>query len=381
MPAEAVLGPRCLVFRDKLLLPSEGFIPSHYISFDELRPVYVANELGWRSDILDAPKIRTVNGALGRVAFKQFGAGINPSQFADEHGHAPAVLHAHFGRGGALALPLARALGIPLYVTFHGGDATKETHQRRRLFRSIYQRRLAALQSYASGFLGVSDFVTHQLRAQGFPPEKLRTHYIGIGLDGQYKLRAPTARAADAPLLFVGRLVDKKGVDTLLMAMRQLPASHANIRLEIAGSGPEEARLRKMAADLPHVTFLGWQTPDELASRLATCSAMVVPSQKARNGDCEGLPTVVLEALRAGVPVIATRHAGIPEIIDDGETGICVEERDPAALALAIGRHYDMGIGAQNLVAAGQRRLRTDFDAAIQSRRLQDILQSRPFVT
>ena len=156
MPAEAPLSSlapaSCLVFRDKLLLPSEGFIPSHYISFDELRPVYVANEVGWRSDTLAAPKIRTAKGALGRLAFKQFGLGIDPSRFTDEQGNVPAVIHAHFGRGGALALPLARALDIPLYVTFHGGDATKATHQRRRLFRSIYQRRLAALQNYASGF-------------------------------------------------------------------------------------------------------------------------------------------------------------------------------------------------------------------------------------
>jgi colanic acid/amylovoran biosynthesis glycosyltransferase len=82
----------------------------------------------------------------------------------------------------------------------------------------------------------------------------------------------------------------------------------------------------------------------------------------------------VLEALCAGVPVVATRHAGIPEIITDGETGLLVEERDPAALAAAILRHYAMGDAAQTLVNAGQKRLRVDFDAAQQSRRLQQIL-------
>ena len=101
---------------------------------------------------------------------------------------------------------------------------------------------------------------------------------------------------------------------------------------------------------------------------------MIVPSQQASNGDCEGLPTVVLEAIRAGVPVLATRHAGIPEIIVDGKTGLLVEERDPAALAAAILRHYIMGDSAQDLVSAGQKRLRADFDATRQSRRLQKIL-------
>ena len=135
-----------------------------------------------------------------------------------------------------------------------------------------------------------------------------------------------------------------------------------------------EKQLRAQAADLSGVTFLGWQTPEQLVSRLATCSAMIVPSQQASNGDCEGLPTVVLEAMRAGVPVLATRHAGIPEIIVDGKTGLLVEERDPAALAAAILRHYIMGDAAQKLVSAGQKRLRADFDATRQSRRLQKIL-------
>ena len=369
MPADPVAD--CLVFRDKLLLPSEGFIANHYTAFDALRPVYVANQFGWRAAELSGRQIATTSSTLTRFAFKQFGTAIDPSRFTDGSGRPPAVMHAHFGRGGALALPLARALDIPLFVTFHGGDATKQTHQRSRLLPSVYQRRLARMHDYVCAYLCVSDFVAGRLRAQGFPQAKLRTHYIGVPLT---QMAPPTARTADAPLLFVGRFVEKKGIDTLLAAMRLVAASNPAIRLEIAGSGPLHHHMRTQASDLPGVTFLGWQTPDQLAARLASCSAMVVPSQQAANGDCEGLPTVVLEALRAGVPVVATRHAGIPEIITDGETGLLVKERDPAALAAAILRHYAMGDAAQTFVNAGQKRLRVDFDAAQQSRRLQQIL-------
>ncbi len=360
----------CFVFRDKLLLPSEGFILNHYTAFDTLRPVYLANQFGWRATELSGRQIVTAPSVLARFAFKQFGTGIDPARFCDVAGRSPGVMHAHFGRGGALALPLARALNIPLFVTFHGGDATKQTHQRRRLVPSIYQRRLAQMHDYVGAYLCVSNFVAYRLRAQGFPQAKLRTHYIGIPLT---EIAAPTARPANAPLLFVGRFVEKKGIDTLLKAMRLVDASNSAIRLEIAGSGPLERKLRAQATGLPAVKFLGWQTSDQLAERLAMCSALVVPSQQAANGDCEGLPTVVLEALRAGVPVVATRHAGIPEIITDNETGLLVDERDPAALAAAILRHYDMGDEAQRLVSAGQKRLRADFDAAQQSRRLQQI--------
>ena len=370
--AKRVLGQQnCLVFRDKLLLPSEGFIPNHYTGFDRLRPVYVANQFGWQADRLSGAQISTASGALARLFYKQFGFCADVTRFYDEDGRPPAVMHAHFGRGGALGMPLAKALGIPLYVTFHGGDATKKTHRQNRLIPTVYQRRLAQLNEYVSGYLCVSDFVASRLRAHGFPAAKLRTHYIGIPLDD---MAPPTARDRRAPLLFVGRFVEKKGLDCLVMAMRRLAESHPDICLEIAGSGPEETQLRGAAADLPQIRFLGWQTPEELSHRLATCSAMVVPSQEAANGDCEGLPTVVLEAICAGVPVIATAHAGIPEIIRDGETGLIVPERDVAALARAIKQHLAMGDAAMQMVVAAQKRVRADFDAAIQSRRLQDIL-------
>ena len=111
----------CLVFRDKLLLPSEGFIPTHYRGFDQLQPVYVANHFGWSADELDGPRLATGHSAIGRLLFKQTGfVDLSPMRTFN-----PVAVHAHFGRGGALALPLARKLGLSLYVTYHGGDDQK----------------------------------------------------------------------------------------------------------------------------------------------------------------------------------------------------------------------------------------------------------------
>ena len=267
MPVD--IAADCFVFRDKLLLPSEGFILNHYTAFDTLRPVYLANQFGWRATELSGRQIVTAPSVLARFAFKQFGTGIDPARFCDVAGRSPGVMHAHFGRGGALALPLARALNIPLFVTFHGGDATKQTHQRRRLVPSIYQRRLAQMHDYVGAYLCVSGFVADRLRAQGFPEAKLRNHYIGIPLT---KIEAPTARAADAPLLFVGRFVEKKGIDTVLKAMRLVDASNPAIRLEIAGSGPLERKLRAQAAGLPAVKFLDGKRRTSLP-RVLQCAA------------------------------------------------------------------------------------------------------------
>jgi len=352
----------CLVFRDKLLLPSEGFIPTHYRGFDRLQPVYVANRFGWRADELDGPKLATGRGPIGRFLFKQTGhADLGPMRAFDA-----VALHAHFGRGGALA----RQLGLPLYVTYHGGDATKNTHQRQRLIPTIYQRRLAALQDYARAFLCVSDFVARRLADQGFPRDKLVTHYIGIDCS---RLEAPQARTG--PYLFAGRLTGKKGVDVLLAAMRRLQAAgHVVPRLDIAGAGPDEALLRAAADGLDTVRFLGWQTPDALAKLMARATAVVVPSREAADGDCEGLPTVVLEAIRAGAPVIATRHAGIPEIITHEVSGLLAPENDADALAALLQQAIDNAAHLPSFVSAAQRRLTTDFDAQTQSRHLQQIL-------
>jgi glycosyltransferase involved in cell wall biosynthesis len=101
-----------------------------------------------------------------------------------------------------------------------------------------------------------------------------------------------------------------------------------------------------------------------------------VPSHQAPNGDCEGLPTVILEAIRAGCPVIATNHAGIPEIITDNDSGILAIENDSNSLASALTRFGSVS-DVPAMVANAQRRLRSEFDASKQSAKLQNMLASR----
>lgn len=360
----------CLVFRDKFLLPSEGFIPTHYAGFDTLKPVFVANQLGWRASEVDYRALTTSDSALGRLAFK-LGLAGDLGRYGEI---PPVVMHAHFGRGGALCLPLAKALGIPLFVTYHGGDATKETHSRKRIFPTLYQRRLKQLLAYTTTFLCVSDFVLQRLKMDGFPEEKLLTHYIGIDTKSMV---APVNRDRLAPYLFIGRMVDKKGLGDLIDAIGILQADSLDIKLDIAGSGPNENVLRKRASGLKNVRFLGWQSPNEINARLATCRGVIVPSKQATNGDCEGLPTVVLEALRAGAPVIATSHAGIPEVIRHLKTGFLAPESDAVQLAEVLREQSELDndrVG--NIVAAGQKYLRINFDATTQSKRLQKLFHS-----
>ena len=361
-----------LVYRDRLLALSEGFVPRQYVAFERLRPVY----LGCRADsALD--RIAGAHVILGQLPgvgalqvplFRQLG--VVPAALLDwARARDVRIVHAQFGRGGALALPLARALRVPLVVTFHGGDATKDTHFQPGLRRlGIFQRRWAALRRDAALFLCVSDYVRRRLVERGVPEAKLRVHHLGVPMPE----RRPLAQASTT-LLAVGRLVEKKGFADAIEALRRLRETHATLELAIIGDGPLRQALEDQARGLP-VRFLGWQSPDQVSAAMSQALALLVPSRSAARGDSEGLPTVVLEAQARGLAVVATRHAGIPEAVEDGVTGLLVPEGEVDGLAQACRRLVvDPALRAA-LVDRAAVSVRAGFDAERQSARLERLL-------
>jgi colanic acid/amylovoran biosynthesis glycosyltransferase len=137
-------------------------------------------------------------------------------------------------------------------------------------------------------------------------------------------------------LLTVARLVEKKGIDVALRALGSLRDELPGIRYEVIGDGPLRAELGSLAVSLgiaDRVRFAGAVTNDAVQQAMRDADLFVLPSLTAPSGDEEGTPTVLFEAAYAGLPVLATRHAGIPDVVADGESGVLVEENDPAALA------------------------------------------------
>jgi glycosyltransferase involved in cell wall biosynthesis len=360
-----------LVYRHRLAPLSEvGFLRRFYVGFERLAPVWLGCHIDAGADVLTSAPLRVGRGGplgvLDRTLFRHFG--LLPPQ-PDLRALHPLVLHAHFGPGGALALPIARALGIPLVVTFHGADATKETHYRRRLVPRIYGRRLAALQREAALFVCVSEFVRDRLLARGFPPEKLSVIHQGVELDAAQPAAAEAA--GDPYVLFVGRFVEKKGVSHLIEAMRLL---EGRARLVLIGDGPLSGALREEARGLKHVEFLGWLPNSEVRSWMQGAIALCVPSVTAREGDSEGLPTVIFEAMAEAVPVVGSDHAGIAEAVEHGTTGLLVPEGDPRALAAALASLIERPELRQRLGAAARVAAAERFSALRQSRVLEAAL-------
>ncbi len=360
-----------LVYRDRLGVRSEvSFLRRIYAGFDRLSPVWLGCHVEEGASALGAPALRLGGNVIDRALFKQFGR--VPSR-PDLAALKPRLIHAHFGRGGALALPLARALRVPLAVTFHGGDATKETHYRRRAIPTIYQRRLPDLLREASLIHCVSDHIRDVLLTRGFPAAKLRVIRYGIETDPPVQ---SAATAAVPYILFVGRFVEKKGVAHLIDAMRMRRDAGDATGLMIVGDGPLAGALRRRAASLSGVEWVGWQPPAEVRARMRDAVALAVPSVTAASGDEEGLPNAVLEAMAQGTPVIGSRHAGIGEAIADGEDGFLVPPGDPRALADAIARLTRDGDLRARLGAAARRTAVEQFDAKTQSHRVEDALLS-----
>lgn len=359
-----------LVYRDLLGARSEAFVQRQYCAFAELEPIFVGTKRGPH-----APKdslilaARGVFGAPRRLLFRQFGV-IPGSLRRVVDARRPELIHAQFGLGGALALPLAESFHLPLVVTFHGGDATKDKHFRDGgLVRTIFQRRRAALCERATVILCVSHFIRDSLIDRGFPTGKLEVHHIGIDIPKDVML-PPTG--SSRTVLFVGRLVAKKGVDVLIDAIARARQIEPDLELVIVGDGPDRAALQSRAATagVP-AQFRGWQDAKQVQTAMRRAMLLAVPSRTAPGGDAEGLPTVVMEAMALGLPVVASRHAGIPEIVSDGVTGLLVPENDSALLAdsiLRIRRDPDL---AGRLRGEAYADVRARFDARRQSARLE----------
>jgi glycosyltransferase involved in cell wall biosynthesis len=362
-----------LVYRDRIAPRSEAqFLRRQYVGFERLAPVWVGcrtdaglPDLGVQPLIIGRP------GPLGswdRVRFKQFG--VLPPQ-PDLHALRPSIVHAQFGRGGALALPIAQALGIPLVVTFHGGDATKEKHFSTSLFPTIFQRRLKALQREAALFVCVSQFIADRLAARGFPTDKLRVIRLGVEIEPAFT--APE-QAHPSQVVFAGRFVEKKGISHLIEAARILGAQGSPVRLVLIGDGPLIGELKQQARDLPCVTFTGWLPNHEVRGYVLGATALCVPSVASQDGDTDGLPTVILEAMADGVPVIGSRLSGIAEAVEDGMTGLLVPPASPSALAEAIGALIDAPDRHSAMGTAARRTAQERFNATTQSRILEDTL-------
>lgn len=244
------------------------------------------------------------------------------------------AIHAHFGHNGIYILPLKKSLGLPMLTSFHGADVSSRPREN-----PAYLADLRELFVYGDLFTVVSKAMQKRVAALGCPEDKIRVLRCGIDPE-KIPFRTVKPEAGKLTILSVGRLVEKKGMTWLLRAMTLVKAEDPEgFRLLIAGDGPLRNELEKLRDELGlhnDVNFLGTVTHQEIIELLRKAHVFILASCQGQNGDCEGVPVSLMEAMAAGLPVISTFHEGIPELVIDGVSGLLVREKDYAALARAI---------------------------------------------
>jgi colanic acid/amylovoran biosynthesis glycosyltransferase len=243
------------------------------------------------------------------------------------------LCHAHFaGEGDALAwLRAQRLMRCPLIVSLHGYDVTKGGRGNVARYPYLFQ--------HSDAIVVTTGFMAGVVLAMGCPPGKLHQMLIGVAVE-QFRF-SPRHWQPGEPLrlLTVARLVEKKGVEYAIRAVALLVGAGIFVQYEIVGDGPLRAQLETLATQLgiiDSVHFHGAQTRTAVLEHYANCHLFVFPSCKADDGDQEGQGIVALEAQACGIPIVASRHGGIPEVVEDGHTGLLVPERDADTLAAAI---------------------------------------------
>jgi glycosyltransferase involved in cell wall biosynthesis len=368
--AEGVSASReVVIWRSAMLLPSETFVRNQGAALTRWRPRYVG-AFRVASGLNDAADVITFGDtARDRLAFLRLRlTGRSPRLAGVLTRLRPALVHAHFGPDGWLVSAEARRLGLPLVVTLHGYDVTRLPHtpgprgvRYRRNLRTAFQR--AAL------VLAVSDFIARTAVDLGADPAKVRVHHTGVPLPAP-----PGATPKRWDVAFVGRFVEKKGVDDLVEALAMV--GEPRPRAVFVGTGPLEEPLRERASRLGlDATFLGALEPAAVGRCLAESHVFAAPSKTAANGETEGLPTTILEAASLGLPVVATHHSGIPEAVRHERTGLLAPEGDRAALAANIRRLLADADLRARFGGEGRRHVEAHFDLAKQTRVLEDMYE------
>jgi glycosyltransferase involved in cell wall biosynthesis len=343
MPNAASQAEHCVaIYRTQILPLSETFVRDQALALRRWKPILVGER---EIDALPLEGLPVATPFHGPATFLQRAVGLtfraldrpSPRVATAIRRVAPALIHAHFGFDGVEAWPIARRLGVPLLVTLHGSDITTrmewfaEGRAGRRW--SNYPKRLARLASEKSvTFIAISENIRQAAIAAGLPESRIAVRRIGIDRARFTPGSVPLAQRRPV-ILFLGRLVEKKGARFLLEAFKTVRGRLPQAELVIAGDGPERAELAQRAASLGGVRFVGAFTRDQANALLAEARVFCLPSITAESGDAEGLPLVILEAQAAGVPVVTSARGGATEGIEDGVTGFAFPERDVEQLA------------------------------------------------
>lgn len=322
---------------DAFFAKSETFIYQYVSKLKKFHPIFLAREFvnleQFRIPDEDCYKINFKRYSLSWLYYgvmrKAFGVDILAERAIRSR---PAqLIHAHFGPNGVRSLTTKNRLRLPLITTFYGYDVLKLARLPR------WKRDYPKLFKDGDLFLVEGDHMKSRLSEIGCPVEKIKVQRIAIDLDRvTFRSRVPKNKEK-VKLVFCGRFVEKKGLIYALEAVRKVREHHDNFEFRIVGDGPLKNSIERYVEEHKmdsYVKILGFLNYDSYIKEFCAADLFVQPSVTAVDGDTEGgAPTTILEAQAAGLPVISTYHADIPNIVVSGQSALLSKERNTKELA------------------------------------------------
>ncbi len=280
------------------------------------------------------------------------------------------LLHIYFGQIAVHLLPLIRTWKNPSIVSFHGADVTVDMNK------PAYRESTRQMLDAVKLVLVRSESLRRALINLGCDPKKIEVQRTGIPLEEFAFHERSFPNDGEWRLVQAGRLIEKKGLPVTLRAFAVFLRKYPNATLTIAGEGPLLGELQKLARELNierRVSFTGFISQEQLRDIYYRSHIFVHPSQTGHDGNVEGIPNSMLEAMASGLPVFATDHGGIPEAVENGVSGVLVRERDHEALANALLNATQDSDSLARIARNGAEVVRQKFDLATQAHQLENI--------
>lgn len=281
------------------------------------------------------------------------------------------LIHARFGSAGMKLVEVKKALDIPMITSFHGHDVPARQNEK-------YLQKLRPLFQFGELFTVPCLYMKKLLVDADCPESKVHVMYSGIDM-GKFAFRERDKKTKGIRVVAVGRLHKKKGFDYLIRAFQGVKEKHPSSELVIVGWGDERDALEALIEQSGlkgSVQLKGIQKHDAVAKELQKADIFCLPSITTEDGNHEGIPNAIKEAMATGLPVVSTSHAGIPELVADGEEGFLVPERSVARLAEKIGLLIEEPKLRRTMGAKGHEKVKTEFNSANQVKKLESLYES-----
>ncbi|MBW1214768.1 colanic acid biosynthesis glycosyltransferase WcaL [Pantoea allii] len=347
---------------------------THYLLPEE--KISLADKLGQRLKLV-LPKITKVS-LLRSLNVRRYGAQSSklllPAIVANaRQTYVADVFLVHFGYAGALANKL-RELGIlkgKQATVFHGADISRRhiLDEHKQDYRNLFQQ--------SELMLPISHLWQNKLIAMGCPPEKIHVTRMGIEPE-KFNFQPRDAFHRPLRIVSVARLTEKKGLDVAVKASAILKQRGGQFQYTIIGNGDQDQMMRDFIAHEEMddcVTMPGFKPQEEIRKALNEADIFLLPSKTAADGDMEGIPVALMEAMAVGLPVVSTFHSGIPELIEHNVSGWLVKEDDAEALADTLLKLSQGEVDVAPVVAAARQKVETEFNQHIAYRELAQILE------